>query len=232
MISSSKKNLSLMAASLFVAAALSFLCVVPAYATSPEQQFDLTQEEIDAIKLEASKKPIYKESNGTLVLDTESTEAKALGGESKALGQYPTRKGTILVTDTKFSQVIPTGHAAIVYNNGNTVVESLAQGVVIGANNWNTAHKNVWGLATINLSFAQADIAADWCAQQVGKPYNYNFFDTMRRDAFYCSQLVWASFYDNFGVDISTNEVLGTIIHPMEIIDSKECVLMYLQLNY
>lgn len=54
----------------------------------------------------------------------------------------------------------------------------------------------------------------------------------MRRDAFCCSQLVWASFYDNFGANISTNEVLGPIIHPMEIIDSKECVLMYLQLNY
>lgn len=202
---------------------------MPAYATPSEQQSEPTQEEIDAIKLKASEMPIYTESNGALVLDTASTETFALESRSEILGQYPTRKGTILVTDDKFSGLIPTGHAAIVYNNGNTVVESLGDGVVVGANDWYRSHGNVWGLATISLSFSQADVAADWCGWQVGKPYNFNFLDTMRRDAFYCSQLVWASFYDNFGVDIST-PLAGTIIYPLEFLESSECVLMYRQL--
>lgn len=228
MISGTRK--SPLAISLLAAIALSLFCAVPAYATAPEQQLEPTQEQIDAIKLKANQKPIYKESNGVLVLDTESNGAMALSSTSEELGQYPTRKGTILVTDDKFSGLIPTGHAAIVYNNAYTLVESLGEGVVIGANDWNRSHGNVWGLATINLSFSQADIAADWCAQQVGKPYNYNFLDTMRRDAFYCSQLVWASFYDNFGVDIST-PLLGSFIYPIEFLESDECVLMYRKLK-
>lgn len=222
MISDSRK--SLLAASLSIVTAFCLFCAVPAYATPPEQQSEPTQEEIDAIKLKASEMPIYKESNGALVLDTESNGD--LEKRSFPAGEYPTRKGTILVTDEKFSGLIETGHAAIVYNGSNTVVESLGNGVVIGANDWYKKTAYVWGLATFNLSFAQADIAADWCARQVGKPYNFNFLDTMRRDKFYCSQLVWASFYDNFGVDIST-PFLGSIIYPIEILESPEVVMMY-----
>lgn len=222
----SRTRKSPLAISLVAAIAFSLVCAVPAYATAPEQQLEPTQEQIDAIKQKANEKPIYKESNGALVLDTESNETMALASTSEELGYYPTRKGTILVTDDKFSGLIPTGHAAIIYNNGNTVVESLGNGVVIGANDWNRSHGNVWALATINTSFAQADTAADWCARQVGKPYNFNFLDTMRRDAFYCSQLVWASFYDNFRVDIST-PLAGTVIYPLEFLESDECVLMY-----
>lgn len=178
MISDSRK--SFLAVSLLVVTALCFLCAVPAYAAPSEQQSEPTQEEIDAIKLRASEMPIYSENNGTLVLEN----------NLRSLGQYPTRKGTILVTDEKFSGLIPTGHAAIVYNNGNTVVESLGNGVVIGSNNWYQKSAKVWGLATINLSFTQADTAADWCARQVGKPYNFNFLDTWNRDRLITPQML------------------------------------------
>lgn len=60
----------------------------------------------------------------------------------------------------------------------------------------------------------------------MGKPYNYNFLDTLNRNAFYCSQLVWAGFYDNYGIDISTG-FLGSIIYPMEILDSENTMVIY-----
>lgn len=68
--------------------------------------------------------------------------------------------------------------------------------------------------------------AVEWCSLQVGKPYNFNFLDTSRRDAFYCSQLVWAAYYDNFGIDISTS-AWGPAIYPMEILDSPNVTKIY-----
>jgi hypothetical protein len=64
--------------------------------------------------------------------------------------------------------------------------------------------------------------AAEYCLAQVGKPYNLNFLDPDREDAFYCSQLAYKA-YLPFGINLNTGlamEMLpGTnqIIYPQEI---------------
>lgn len=60
----------------------------------------------------------------------------------------------------------------------------------------------------------------------MGKPYNYNYLDTATRSSFYCSQLVWASFKDKYGIDIST-DFAGAAIYPMEILDSPNVSVIY-----
>ncbi|MBN1149451.1 MAG: hypothetical protein JXA78_19475 [Anaerolineales bacterium] len=67
------------------------------------------------------------------------------------------------------------------------------------------------------------DIAA-YCLAQVGKPYNLNFLDAEREDAFYCSQLAYKA-YQRHGINLNTGLAVpdlpgsGRIVYPQEIWD-------------
>ena len=138
---------------------------------------------------------------------------------------YPTTKGRILVTGDAYKNLIPTGHAAIVYSQ-NRVVEALSNGVVTGKNNWNTSKNTCWGLYVTDVTEDQAKKVADWCYAQIGKPYNYNYFDVNTRSKFYCSQLVWAGFKDKYKVDLNTNQY-GAAVHPLELVSSDKTMIIY-----
>jgi hypothetical protein len=65
------------------------------------------------------------------------------------------------------------------------------------------------------------DIAA-YCLAQVGKPYNLNFLDAEREDAFYCTQLAYKAYQRhginlNTGLDMSNLPGSDLIIFPQEI---------------
>ncbi len=63
---------------------------------------------------------------------------------------------------------------------------------------------------------------AEFCLAQVGKPYNLNFMDPDREDAYYCSQLVYKA-YLRHGINLNTGLAMeqfpGTnqIIYPQEL---------------
>lgn len=63
---------------------------------------------------------------------------------------------------------------------------------------------------------------ADFLLAQVGKPYNLNFLEPDREDAYYCSQLVHKAYLRN-GIDLNTGLSIETlpganrIIYPQEI---------------
>jgi uncharacterized protein YycO len=65
---------------------------------------------------------------------------------------------------------------------------------------------------------------AAYCLAQVGKPYNLNFLNSEREDAFYCSQLAYKA-YQQIGIDLNTGlameQLPGTnaIVYPQEIWD-------------
>ena len=63
---------------------------------------------------------------------------------------------------------------------------------------------------------------SEYCLAQVGKPYNLNFLDPDRDDAFYCSQLVYKAYlpFDiNLNTGLTMEMIPGTnqIIYPQEI---------------
>jgi hypothetical protein len=64
----------------------------------------------------------------------------------------------------------------------------------------------------------------EYCLAQVGKPYNLNFFDPEREDAFYCSQLAYKA-YQRHGINLNTGRdmpnLLGSekVVYPQEIWD-------------
>lgn len=143
-----------------------------------------------------------------------------------ASGKYPTRKGTILVTADAYKGLIPTGHAAIVWSSSK-VIESTAKGVVWGKNNWRQTKKTVYGLTVRGTTAKQDAAAADWCRKQIGKKYNYNYFNKSTRAKFYCSQLVWAAFKDLYKIDLDTSLFTKYAVHPMELVYSSKTSLIY-----
>ena len=175
---------------------------------------------------EIAKSPLYSDvKNGTKIVPTSSTNLTKLS--STSTGTYPTRKGVILVTGDAYKGLLPTGHAAIVYSS-NTVVESLSNGVTTGKNNWYQTKETCYGASTYGTS-AQNDITvANWCYGKIGTPYNYNYFNTSTRKKFYCSQLVYAGYLDNYNINLNTS-LFGGAVHPLELIQSDETYLIYKQ---
>lgn len=176
------------------------------------------EEEVKKLEESARNSLIYydKDENDELQLNL-----------SRSTGTYPTRKGVILVTEDKYKDIIPTGHAAIVYSSGY-VVESLADGVVMGKNNWNITRETCYGVTVIGTTVAADGVVADWCYNQIGKPYNYNYLNVSTRETFYCSQLVWAGFKDVCGIDLNTIAFLGAV-HPIELVDSSNTGTIYIK---
>lgn len=146
-------------------------------------------------------------------------------------GTYPTRKGVILSTPTNASLggVTFVGHAAIIYS-ASKVVESLGNGVTTGNNNWNTVKTKCYGVTVVGTTTAEDTAAADFCYRQIGCPYNYNFLNVSTRSKYYCSQLVWASFFDLYSIDLNTS-TLGNIITPMELVNTDKTVTIYSKTN-
>lgn len=140
-------------------------------------------------------------------------------------GYYPTRAGSILVTDDKYMGIIPSGHAGIVYNS-STVVESLEDGVIARANKWDEYYTTCTGLDVIRTNASQESVVASWAHRQVGKDYNFDFYNVDTRSVFYCSQLVWAAYLDNYGIDLDT-DWFGEAIHPAELIITSETTVTY-----
>lgn len=186
-----------------------------AYA-APDVSAVFSEDEANRIWDIARSKPIVPDK-----ADTDDTNTIGL------LSSYPIRKGVILITGDKYKNLIPSGHAAIIYSSSE-VVESLENGVVLGKNNWNSSHGTVTGLSVNRTSAFQDAKAADWCYSQRGKPYNFNFFDKYTRSSFYCSQLVWAAYFDLHGVDLDT-PAFGSAVYPGELAASSYTNTIYIK---
>ncbi|MBK1812111.1 hypothetical protein JHL18_15925 [Clostridium sp. YIM B02505] len=215
-------------------------------ATTTSNHTPLSQQTMDKALEKAKSTPsseTLKELNKTLankkvVNDPKTSTAKSLASQISSLsaissGTYPTRKGVILVTDDKYSGIIPLGHGAIVYS-ASEVVEALNTGVVIGKNNWDTT-RNACAAGTVTSTTVDQDAAAaEWCKSKVGTPYNYDYYNMSTRSKFYCSQLVWASFKDNYGIDLNTSSydisvfgLTASAIHPTELLTNDNVAVTY-----
>lgn len=183
--------------------------IIPVEEVFPEEQ-------VNQIENQISAQPIYndKNENGDFSLAT-----------TRATGSYPTRYGVILVTADKYKGLIPTGHAAIIWTS-TTVVESLSNGVTTGPNDWNTSKTSCYGISVRGTTVDEDNDASNWCYRQLGKPYNFNYFNVDTREKFYCSQLVWAAFKDNYGIDLDTSD-FGVAVHPMELVNSSNTYTIY-----
>ena len=204
--------------SLLIALLMSTSCVAVAGAAedTPSAEEVFPAEQVNELQEQNDNQLIYndKDANGNIQIN-----------RTRSTGTYPTRKGVILVTDDYYKNLIPTGHAAIIYNK-DQVVESVSDGVIIGKNDWNTSKTTCTAVTVIGTTTAEDAAAADWCYNQIGKKYNINYFNTNTRDKFYCSQLVWAAFLDNYGIDLDTSKFFNAV-HPAELVASEHTKTIY-----
>lgn len=149
-----------------------------------------------------------------------------------ASGAWTWRDGVICITDSKaITPLFNNGHAGIIaaapYYYA-TIEANPRDGVQPKYGNWNDRFSTnmVYQYGVKRTSVTQDQNAAKWAARQIGKQYNYQFFNINRRDKFYCSQLVWAAYRDTAKVDIGTWE-WGSAIHPFELMSSNETTLIY-----
>lgn len=116
------------------------------------------------------------------------------------------------------------GHAAIVSNNNAKTIESFAKGwspinkdgVQVYNNTWN---KSGAILLRPNNAGGKYSSAASWAEKQVGKPYNWNFFNKTTTSKFYCSQLVWLAWKAQ-GVDTEIGSIPNGVIAPADLVNS------------
>lgn len=200
---------------------------VKAETTSASTVFN--PKEVVKLEKEIQKLPVYLDKdkvkgNKLVKVDKKLVQSRK---SAKKPWNYPTRKGVILVTSDAYKGLIPTGHAAIVYSSSK-VIESLSDGVKKGKNNWYSKHKTCYGVTTTKTSFAMDAYVADWCALQIGKKYNWNYFNVDTRKKFYCSQLVWAGYLDKEHINLNTKD-FGRAVHPMELVKTGQTATIYTQ---
>lgn len=157
----------------------------------------------------------------------EAAQHDAKAGEPVLLANSLGTYGDILVSTLIDSgSVAFTGHAAIVSSSSSTTIESYAQnwspinkdGVQKYSNNWGSK-SGAFLVRPYGASSAQFSSAAGYAASQVGKGYNWNFFDKNRTDKFYCSQLVWRAWL-NAGINTETGSVPNGVIAPADLVNS------------
>jgi len=133
-------------------------------------------------------------------------------------------------------------HVALYLGPGGRCVEAGARGVTLfeaQAGRWDTEAMAVArGLLLDELvgaayplegrgylpeeqALIRQEVAA-YCLAQVGKPYNLNFLEPDKEEAFYCSQLVYKAYLQqgidlNTGLSIETLPGANRIIYPQEI---------------
>ena len=78
---------------------------------------------------------------------------------------------------------------------------------------------------TYGTTLEEDRLAAVKAASYLGRPYNYNFFYINQDNSFYCSQLVWYSFYKLYGIDLND----GWAVWPVDLIESPKAYLIYAQ---
>lgn len=152
--------------------------------------------------------------------------------ERTSVGSWSWRDGLICVTDQGFG-VGPfnTWHAGIIAPQKNYSVAEVANSnspVRLRKGKWTQG--TVWQVGVKTTTIQQDWNAGHWAGEQVGKPYNLNFWNARQTNSFYCSQLVWAAYYYTSGIDLnkSDNDIGSAIaIHPGEFVKNSKTTIVY-----
>jgi uncharacterized protein YycO len=205
-------------------------------------QSGLTAEQWKDVK-QAKAKTVRELKQPSKVLDVRKVRAEAkkrgldpnkvlqrqqVGAMSGSVGIY----GDILVTldgTSSGSSAWAGGHAGVVSDVSGYVVESFGNkgdlnGVRHWPNDWATRYYHVRGLWVSGAYDSNYAYSASYSRSQIGKPYNYNFFNITTTSSFYCSQLVWRSWY-NQGWDLND----GGAVWPVDLLESPYTIVFYSQ---
>lgn len=202
------------------------------YYSPQEMEFLREQKEIDNKQIQMVLEQVqrFEEEEKLTSFDTQSYKIMENNtGSTTSLGTY----GDIIVSLIADSGSVGfAGHAAIVSNNNWETIESYAK-------NWSPIKKdgvqrynNNWGSQSGTLLYRpkgatdfQYRKAATYAEKQIGKPYNWQFWDKNTTDKFYCSQLVWRAWLEA-GIDTEVGSIPNGIIAPADLANSSNTYLV------
>lgn len=147
-------------------------------------------------------------------------------------GSWSWRDGVICVTDSYASvSFFNNGHAgmiAVAPYYYATIEANPSDGVQIRYGDWPSKYSTgrIVQVGVLSTTEAQDQQAAQWACNRIGYPYQFGINRLGSRDAFYCSQLVYAAYKDVCGVDLNTIAWPG-YIHPFELIDTSKTAIIY-----
>lgn len=175
--------------------------------------------DVKRIKKEAEVKHVIVQDN----------QMNALFVKGNAIGN----PGDILVTldGTSAGLDWAGGHTGIVSDVSGYVVEAFGNkkigqnGVRHWINDWKTRYKKVKALWVDGAKANDYTSVATYNRQQIGKGYNYNFFNIKTTARFYCSQLVWRAWF-NRGWNLNYG---GSAVWPVDLIKSPYTIVYYSQ---
>lgn len=151
---------------------------------------------------------------------------------ASGLSHYPKNfPGAVLITDD--NEIVPfVGHAGIIINSRQIIESSCFEGVHYGPNDWDIAKKTCYCSIPNKFTKQKCFLAANWSQNQIGKSYNYNFFDwrNTKTNKFYCSQIIWTAYQNSCQKDLVPAHPL--ILLPLEFISSPETKIIYLKDAY
>ena len=135
--------------------------------------------------------------------------------------EYPRNViGAFLVTKDNLTGFIPfVGHVGIILDQRTVVQAGPFDGVYYGPNDCDTSKITCYAAVPKELDNKKFINAANWAASKKGSSYNFNFFSWKNKDAnkFYCSQLVWAAYYNACNFDLAPKRQM--ILFPADLIN-------------
>lgn len=137
---------------------------------------------------------------------------------------YPRNiKGAILVTKDNLTGLVPfVGHVAIVLNSRQVIQASPFGGVHYGPNDWDTSKITCYSIVPKNSTKKKCADAANWAQEQIGKNYNvfFNLWKNPDAKSFYCSQIIWAAYYNSCKIDLAPNR--PQILFPVHLLTNSD----------
>ena len=125
------------------------------------------------------------------------------------------------------------GHTGLIYDSYHTIESSPCKNGVyestmddwMGKNSASGKYdgKTVYILKC--LSKFNKKYLTNWIYTQVGRCYNFNFFNRCTNKSYYCSQLVWFAYLKK--ADINLCPKIWNIVSPSDILKSKKLKIYY-----
>lgn len=116
-----------------------------------------------------------------------------------------------------------TGHSGLIID-ADTIIESRADGVNLWPNKWTSRYTQIKACRVSRATTEMKRRAINYSIDQLGEPYNWNFFNKWATTTWYCSQLCWRAYYEQ-GIDLEYGNPF--VITPADLIKSSETEVFF-----
>lgn len=184
--------------------------------TEKTETFENVEQSFDMEKELARQKALFDKFN------KEHSQFNHNGTVSNSNFPNECNGGEVLVTSEGSSGSL-IGHAGIVFDGATSIESDPDRGVHYGDSDDWMSKRTIYIL--VSKEKDNMEPASYYAYEQLGKPYNWNFFDRKTTDSFYCSQLVWRSYLD--GLDIDLCPGAWSFVSPGDILNSDKLEIDY-----